>query len=291
MTTVAYYPGCTLKANAAICDVAGRAVAAAFDIDLVELERWNCCGSVFGMSADERMAHVASLRNLIRVQESGANEVVTMCAMCQNTLRQVDSLVRRDNPARTTMNGFLDEEPDYRGGVTVTHYLTLLDRIGVEVLRERVTKPLTGLAVAPYYGCTLLRPAEVAIDDWEDPSLMERLLGALGADVIRDPLRVECCGAHLIVDHPDAVAARTRAIVDSARARGAEALTVMCPLCFHNLDRDHLEGTAGLPVFYLTQLVALALGLAPELWLDEGHTIDPRPLLRARSLLEPEVAP
>lgn len=287
MTTVAYYPGCSLKSRARPCEVAGREAATALGIELVELERWNCCGTVFSMTAGDRMHHIASLRNLTRVQDSGHREVVTMCAMCHSSLRQVNELSREDGAALDTMNQFMDRESDYEGGVEVLHYLTLLDRLGKEALAERVVRPLTGLRVAPYYGCTLLRPACGAVDDAEDPDLMERLLEALGAEVVRDPMRVECCGAHLVVDRPEAVAVRVRAIHDSARAGGADVLATMCPLCFHNLDRgDDADGDDRLAVLYFTQLVALAVGVPPERWLDGGHRVDPRPLLRSLDLVE-----
>ncbi len=287
MTTVAYYPGCSLKRSARICEAAGFAAASRLGLELVELERWNCCGTVFSMSSGDRMHHLASLRNLVRVQESGHREVVTLCAMCHNTLRQVNDLARREDDSLATMNQFMDGEPDYRGEVEVLHFLTLLDRLGPEQLPARVERPLTGLRVAPYYGCTLLRPKGAGVDDPEDPSLMERLLEALGAEVVRDPLRVECCGAYLSVSRPEAVRVRAAAIHASARAGGAEALATMCPLCAHNLDAARPgPDEPGLVVFYFTQLVALALGAAPEQFLDASQRVDPRPLLRGKGLLE-----
>jgi heterodisulfide reductase subunit B len=287
MKTVAYYPGCSLKRSARSCETAGFAAADRLGIELVELERWNCCGTVFSMSSGDRMHHVGSLRNLVRVQESGHDEVVTMCAMCHNTLRQVNEMAGRDDEALETMNQFMDDEPDYRAEVEVLHYLTMLDRLGPERIAERVERPLTGLRVAPYYGCTLVRPKGAGVDDAEDPSLMERLLEVLGAEVVRDPMRVECCGAYMSVTRPETIRVRAQAIHGSARANGAEALATMCPLCAHNLDAVRPgPDEPGLVVFYFTQLVALALGAPPEQFLDASHRVDPRPLLRDKGLLE-----
>jgi heterodisulfide reductase subunit B len=206
--------------------------------------------------------------------------------MCHNTLRQVNDMARRDGEALATLNHFMDDEPDYRAEVEVLHYLTMLDRLGPEAIAERVKRPLTGLRVAPYYGCTLVRPKGAGIDDPEDPSLMERLLEVLGADVVRDPMRVECCGAYMSVSRPETIRVRAQAIHGSARASGAEALATMCPLCAHNLDAVRPgPDEPGLVVFYFTQLVALALGASPEQFLDASQRVDPRPLLRDKGLL------
>jgi heterodisulfide reductase subunit B len=239
------------------------------------------------MSTEERMHHLGSLRNLVRVQEAGYQEVVTMCAMCQNTLRQVNNKIRRNGESLAIMNRFMDEEPAYRGEVEVLHYLTLLDRLGSEVIAARVERPLTGLRIAPYYGCTLVRPQGAGIDDPEDPSLMERLLEALGAEVVRDAMRVECCGAYMGVSKPGTIHVRASAIHGSARSSGAEALATMCPLCAHNLDAVGPEANEpALVVFYFTQLVALALGAPPEQCLAANQRVDPRPLLRDKGLLD-----
>ncbi len=287
MTTLAYYPGCSLKRFARGCEIAGLEAARRLGIELVELERWNCCGTVFSMSSGERMHHLGSLRNLVRVQEAGYQEVVTMCAMCQNTLRQVNNEVRRDGESLAIMNRFMDEEPAYRGEVEVLHYLTLLDRLGPQAIAARMERPLTGLRIAPYYGCTLVRPHSAGIDDPEDPSLMERLLEALGAEVVRDPMRVECCGAYMGVSKPGTIRVRSSAIHGSARSSGAEALATMCPLCAHNLDAvGPGPDEPALVVFYFTQLVALALGAPPEQFLAATQRVDPRPLLRDKGLLE-----
>lgn len=287
MTKLAYYPGCSMKRSASSCESAGLAAAEQLGLELVELDRWNCCGTVFSMSSGDRMHHVGSLRNLARVQQAGHDEVVTMCAMCHNTLRQVNDLAREDASSLAQMNDFMDDEPDYRGAVEVVHYLTMLDRLGPDAIQTKVARPLSGLRVAPYYGCTLVRPKGAAIDDVEDPSLMERLLDVLGADVVRDPMRVECCGAYMSVGRPETVRARAAEIHGSARANGAEALATMCPLCAHNLDSERpSDDEPGLVVFYFTQLVALALGIDPERFLDDTHRVDPRPLLRSKGLLE-----
>ena len=174
---LAYYPGCTMKTQAANLELAAVEALNLLGVEYVELERWNCCGTVFSMSSGERMHHLGSLRNLVRVQQAGYPEVVTMCAMCQNTLRQVNNEVRRDADSLAMMNRFMDEEPDYDGGIEVVHYLNLLrDQVGWDALKEKIVRPLDGLKVASFYGCTLLRPEEVSIDPLHEGVLEEFLL-------------------------------------------------------------------------------------------------------------------
>ena len=276
MTTVAYYPGCSLKRSGRICETAGLAAAERLGLELVELERWNCCGTVFSMSSGDRMHHLGSLRNLVRVQQVGHDEVVTMCAMCHNTLRQVNDLARDDDDALSTLNQFMDEEPDYRGDVEVLHYLTMLDRLGPEAIAERWSVPSRACAWRPTTAARSCGPKGAGVDDPEDPSLMERLLELLGAEVVRDPMRVECCGAYMSVSSTgdDRVrAAGDPRIGACERRRGAgHDVPAVRP---QPRRRSPGPDEPGLVVFYFTQLVALALGAPPEEFLDASQRVDP----------------
>jgi len=151
--------------------------------------------------------------------------------------------------------------------------------VGLAAVGEKVTTGLKGLKVAPYYGCMLLRPKEIGLDDSENPVVFEDLLRALGAEAIDFPWKAECCGSYLTVDNADIVTIRTREIINSAARRGAEALATSCPLCFFNLDkRQELAGDIRMPVFYITELMAIAFGLDAERY--DLHYVDPRPLLQ-----------
>jgi heterodisulfide reductase subunit B len=230
------------------------AASDALGIRLEELNRWTCCGTMFSSGADELAPHLGPLRNLIRVQQAGHDQVITLCAMCHNTLAQVNRLVRDEPDKLDELNGFMTEEPPYEGDVEAVHFLTLLARVGLDRLSARVKRPLSDMVVAPYYGCALLRPPGAGIDDAEEPQLFERLLETIGAQVVSDPMRTECCGSYLTVKHPEAVLTRAQAIVGSAERHGATAIATMCPLCAFNLKK---AGT--LPVYYFTELLAKAL--------------------------------
>lgn len=283
---IAYYPGCTLKSTAQNFEKTTLTVSDALGITLVELPRWNCCGTVYSLASDDLMHHLAPVRNLIRVQEMGFNRVTTLCSMCYNTLEQANQLVKNDPEKLEKMNSFMDLEEDYKGNVKVIHYLTLLkEEVGFHAIP--VKNPLEGLTVVPYYGCLLLRPEEVSIDNPEAPTIMADLLTALGADVVDHPYKLECCGSYHTVDHKEVVCEKTYSILHSAHKRGAEAVVLSCPLCEFNLDsrqKDVEKELAPMPVLYFSQLLAVSLGLTEDLGFDQ-HYVNPEPLLRKKGLL------
>jgi len=176
---------------------------------------------------------------------------------------------------------------------TVKHLLEILVQdLGTERLSQAVRKPLSGLKVACYYGCLLTRPPEVPqLDDCEAPTIMERLLQAVGAESVDWTHRMECCGANFTLSRPGVVLQLTNAVLDSAKAAGADCIMVGCPLCHGNLDirQKEIEGvyyrSYDMPIFYLTQLVGLALGVpADRLGLD-ALIVSPQRLLREKMLL------
>jgi len=299
-----YFPGCALKDQARGFERAAQAAMERLGYELAELPRWNCCGTVYSLSSDDLMRHVAPVRNFIRVQELGERRLVTLCAMCYNTLRRSARFVSTDPERLQRINAFMDEEPDYAGGVEVLHLLQLLrDEIGYEEIEARVERPLYGLKVAPYYGCMLLRPREVGIDDPDRPETMELLFEYLGAEAVDSPHKVECCGAYQTVANPEIARERVLEIVGAAARRGADLIVTSCPLCTYNLehhqlsvpgDASHVTGDKSstrhalpvtrhvIPILYFTQLLAFALGAPGEELGFEQAAVDPRPVLAQR---------
>jgi heterodisulfide reductase subunit B len=278
---IPYFPGCTLSTKASGYDRSGRAVAQALGLEFQELPEWQCCGATFPLSTDNAMALIAPTRLLRQAQEAGG-EVTTLCAICFHVLRRTQNFLQGHADVLERINWFT-EEP-YLGQVRVTHFLELLrDQLGWETLKRKVTQPLKGLKVAPYYGCLLLRPpAEIQLDDPDDPHILHECLEALGCEVITFPYQSECCGSYLAVSKPDVPQQLAQDILASVQRHGAQALVTACPLCQYNLDypQQTVSGWAikPLPVLYFTQLMAVALGLPEEVWGMEHHSIDPRPL-------------
>ena len=290
---IPYYPGCTLKATAKNFEDTARLVAGVFDYELDDLYRWNCCGAVYGLSEDNVMHKVAPVRNLLRVKEVGEKRVLTLCSMCFNTLKRANYYVRKNKDKLEVINAIMYlENTTYDGSVEVIHLLELLrDEIGFDKIKKAVKKPLKGITVAAYYGCLLLRPGEIAIDNMEQPTVMEDLMEALGAKVVDLNVKTECCGAYQTVARKDLVADRTNFIIEEAYAGGADVLITSCPLCHFNLDRRQKDAKERhpefkpMPILYFTQLMALALGFEEDKLGFDSHYIDPRPLLKERGLL------
>jgi heterodisulfide reductase subunit B len=288
---VSYYPGCTLKTKAKNLESAALSSMTALGVEFKELPRWNCCGAVHSLADDDLIHHVAPVRDLIRAMEQGSEKVVTLCSMCYNTLARANLLMREDAVKRKTINDFMNEEKDYGGEVEVVHFLNFLrDEVGWEKLRESVKRPLSGLKVAAYYGCTLLRPKNVAIEPPGHPRLMGDFLEALGASPVGFSNSALCCGSYQILMNREAALGAVSAIIGSASKAGAEAMVISCPLCEFNLagsQGDLLETrkiSKGLPVFYFTQLLALALGLDSEALRFDLNDPSSMELIKTRNL-------
>jgi heterodisulfide reductase subunit B len=271
----AYFPGCTLSTKAAGFDLSGRAVAQALGLELNELPEWQCCGATFPLATDNSMALIAPTRLLAQAQNAGGH-VTTLCAICFHVLRRTQTTLQKQPEMLERINWFT-EEP-YNGQARVSHFLELLrDEIGWSKLTEHVTRPLTGIRVAPYYGCLLLRPQnEIGLDDPDQPRILHDLLSALGCEVVDFPYQVECCGSYLAVSKPELPEKLSKEILFSARQHGAQAIATACPLCHFNLDfpqRPEISGSNSdvIPIFYFTQLMAIALGLSEDNWGTQSH--------------------
>lgn len=291
---LSYYPGCTMKAHAANFESSLLYAMEQLGVDVEEISRWNCCGTVSSLAEDDAMRQLAPIRNLIRVKEANASRVMTACAMCSNVLKRANARVKADPALLERMNGFMSDEPvAYEGDVGVLHTLEVLDELKADArsVASRVVKSLAGLRVASYYGCLLVRPRAIAFDNVEDPQLLDELVLALGGQPVDFSHKTECCGAYQTVDKPEIIAGRTYQILTDAREQGAEMVVVSCPLCAFNLDqrqkitrRLHPD-FEGLPVVYFTQLMAIAFGCEESVLKLDLHYISPRAVLAEKGLL------
>ncbi|MEW5920143.1 MAG: CoB--CoM heterodisulfide reductase iron-sulfur subunit B family protein [Bacillota bacterium] len=264
-----YYPGCTLKTQAgASLERPALQAARALGIDLVEQEEWQCCGAVFPLATDEIAPFLAAVRSLATARDRG-EKLVTLCAACHHVLKRTNHLLQVGSETRDKTNNYLQLEQPYTGEGQVIHYLELLrDELGFDRVAQKVTHPLAGRRIAPYYGCLLLRPAKImAFDNAEDPRVMEDLLLSLGAEPVDYPYRTECCGVYLSVNNEEIAGSMVRKIVHAALKQGAEAMVNACPLCHYNLLNLQEKTPGGeplLPVYYFTELLVTALGLPEE---------------------------
>jgi heterodisulfide reductase subunit B len=292
-----YYPGCTLIDTARNFDRCGRAAARALDVELVEMPDWTCCGTTFPLTNRKIVGLVAPVRTLVNTKRAGYEELLTLCSFCYNVLKRANYAVRNRGDERMRINAYLEDEfaregqeySEYEGQVEVVHLLEVLrDKVGFESVTAQVTRPLEDLKVAPYYGCLLLRPqSEIGLDDADEPTVLEDLLGALGCDAIDFPHRVECCGSYLGLSSPDIALQNSYEVVHTASRLGADVLAVVCPLCAYNLDlrqeemHQRFSGFRQVPVMYFTELLALALEVDEEAYAWDRHAVDPLPVLQA----------
>lgn len=252
-----YYPGCTLRNKAKDLDDYARKCALVLGFELEELDQWQCCGGVYPLGSDEIASKLPSVRALHAAKEKG-QELVAVCSACYHVLKRVNDDMANVADIQTRANNYMGLEAPYKGETTVLHFLEILrDRIGFDVLKEKVVNPLTGRKIAAYYGCLLLRPGSVmAFDDPENPAILEDFIRALGAEPVVYPYRNECCGGYISIKDQAASGKMCARIIESADGFGADCMVTACPLCKYNLAKN---GT--LPVIYFTELLAEALGV------------------------------
>jgi len=286
----AYYPGCSLQGTAKEYDLSARAVCRALGIELKEIPDWNCCGASSAHATNHLLALALPARVLALAEREGLPEIAAPCAACFNRLAVTTARLNHDEVARQRINNLI--EMDYRGTGRVKSMVdVVVADYGLEALREKVRRPLTGLRVAAYYGCLLVRPPDVTrFDDPENPQKMERLVEALGGEPVDWSHKVECCGMSLSVSRTDIAVRLVNEILRAARASEADCLMVACPLCQANLDLRQPDAERvyraryNLPVYYFTQLTGVALGLDTGALGLHTHLVDPLPLLRSKKL-------
>jgi len=275
---VAYYPGCSLTSTAKEYDESTRAVCDALGITLLEPKGWVCCGGSVAHRADPQRAFDLPMENLSLVARSGFSEVTMPCAGCFS----------RHKFAQAAEPG--EEAAAVGPAVRVSSLLeTILQHAGTQEVAARVKRPLKGLRVVCYYGCMLTRPPDVTgAGRPEDPTEMDRLVAALGAQVIDWSYKTACCGAVHSLVRKEIVLTLGKELIDQARAAGADAIAVACPLCHANLDarQTQMEIDQPMPVLYFTQLMAIAMGLPPKAAALNGNLMDARPILKEKALID-----
>lgn len=289
-----YFPGCSLLTSAAEYAHSAESVLASLGVELEELDDWVCCGATPAHATSHLLSLALPAISCAAAERQGL-DVLTCCAACYSRLKQANQAVRDDAAVQAQVSELI-EEP-YTGKPRVLHITEVLAReIGPEAIRAQVTRPLTGLKVACYYGCLMARmPEGLRIDHAEYPVLLDELMSAAGAEPLDWSYKTECCGAALTLARQKTVVRLSGQVVEIARESGADVLAVACPLCQANLDmyqsdaEKRLGRQLGVPVLYFTQLLGLALGLDLEvLGLDKG-IVDPLPLLAEKGLVSGSV--
>jgi heterodisulfide reductase subunit B2 len=280
---VSYYPGCSLHGTGKEYDLSVRAVSRVLGIELEEIEDWSCCGATSAHSTNFKLSIALPVRDLITAEKK-AQDVMLPCAACFNRFKTAQHHLQHDPGLKAEVEEIVGGR--YRGSVAVRNPIDIIvNDIGLETLEAKVVKRLSGLKPVSYYGCLLLRPPEVCrFDDAENPVLLDRILAALGTEVHPWSFKTDCCGGSLTISRTEIVVRMVDRLMTMAREAGANCLVTACPICMANLDMRASEDTR-LPVFYFTELAALAMEQkGPKGWFRLHHT-DPRPLLKGLGLL------
>ncbi len=269
---IAYYKGCVPGLSTRELDASTRALAPKLGLELVELENVTCCGAGDIQTADPDYALHLNARILSEAERAGLDTILTICNVCTLNLRQA-ALQLADEELRARVNENLERSGAraYSGGVEVTHLLWLVARgEGLERLKEVALKKLDGLRVAPFYGCQLLRPSKLmGFEDPDRPSSLETVIEACGGEPVDYPAKALCCGFPILLAREKTSLAELARPLEQALEAGAEAMVTSCPLCHLSLDAwqrsaERARGKKlGLPIFHLSELIALAAGIEP----------------------------
>ncbi len=263
-----YFPGCSASdGSARAYNWSTQAVSKGLDIDLVELDDWNCCRSTPSSSVDELGAFCMAARDLVLAEKTGLN-FVTPCSACYVIFNRTNSYLKQYPQLKAKVGEALAAGGlEYHGTVRVRHLLDVITSdIDYDTIKSKVKKPLNGLKVAPYYGCQVVRP-RFGFDHPEYPQSLDKLIGNLGGEPIPFPLKTRCCGGSLIISEEDVALGLIRKLLDSALSNGAECLITVCPLCQTNLDayqsqvNKKFKTKFNLPILFFTQLMGVAFGL------------------------------
>ena len=258
---VSYFPGCTLKNKAKDLDLYAYRSAEALGVTLEEIKDWQCCGGVFTTAVDEVATKLSSVRAL-KAARDAEQPLITVCSACHNVIKQTNHAMQNNKAFADKVNRYLAQDGGYFGETEIYHYLEMLrDLVGFDTVKSKVVNSLKGKKIAAYYGCLLLRPNTVMrMDDPENPTIMENFIRSLGADAVVYARRNECCGGYISVESPESAKRNSNAIIENAKAAGAEMIVTACPLCKYNLEKNG----ADIPVVYFTELLADALGVKED---------------------------
>jgi heterodisulfide reductase subunit B len=292
MTQLAYYPGCSLHSSSELYDVQCKMVFQNLGIELREIEDWNCCGATAAAKTDDFLAVALPARNLGLAAATGLAEIVIPCSSCYSRTLVSQKALAADPALKDSINAELSQK--IKGDIKVSSILeVLVPRARSGELAAKTVKKLEGLKPACYYGCLLTRfPLDVDVpDDVENPQGMETILKSLGAVPVDWGYKTDCCGASASVNDADQSRLLMSRIFTDAIGRGANCLVTTCPLCQFNVDayQDAVGKQFGiekrLPVYFITELIGVSMGMNPEAMQVDRHFVDAMSLLKELNLL------
>lgn len=275
MSKYMFYPGCSMESSAKAYDESMWKILEPLGLDFEVIDDWNCCGATEYVGISLTPAYALIVRNLALAaqQAKDTDTVVASCSACYLNLAKADHYMGErktlDNNVNTALSaGGLQYKP---GSLQIRHLLDIIiNDVGTDKIAQQVKRPLSGLRVAPYVGCMVPRPDyEKRWSDTEYPNELDRLLKALGAEVIDFPLKTHCCGGHMTQIGPETAFELIRRLVHAADQYKADLMVTLCPMCQLNLDayqsemNRHFKTNYHMPILFFTQLMGLAFDIDP----------------------------
>lgn len=289
---IAYYPGCSLQASSELYDIQSRLVFRRLGVELKEIEDWNCCGATSASKTDDFLALALPARNLGIADASGLAELVIPCSSCYSRMLVSQKKLVDDPGLKNKINAELTKKVE--GKIKISSILEVLVSKAISgEIAEKSIKKLEGLKPVCYYGCLLTRfPCDVEVpDNVENPQGMEIVCKVLGAQPLDWSYKTDCCGASAVINDTDTSLLLMSSILKDALARGANCFITTCPMCQLNLDayQDRVGGKYGiqkrLPVYFITELLGIAMGFSPKEMQLNRHFIDSSGLLMELKLI------
>jgi len=284
---IAYYPGCSLHASSELYDRQCKMVLKHLGIELKEIEDWNCCGATSASKTDDFLAVALPARNLGIADASGLSEMLIPCSSCYNRMMESQKILSEDSGLKEKINAELFKKVE--GKIRIVSILdVLVSKAHSGEIAEKSVKRLEGLKPACYYGCLLTRfSCDIHIsDDIENPQGMETVCRALEAAPIDWSYKTDCCGASAAINDTDTSLFLMSKIINDAFARGADCFVTTCPMCQMNMDMYQNQvseryGIRGrLPVFFITELLGIAMGMSPRQLQINRHFVDAIEILK-----------
>ncbi|RLD00470.1 MAG: disulfide reductase [Chloroflexi bacterium] len=279
-----FYPGCSQDSSALEYKVSTLAVLEALGAEVKELQDWTCCGASAASVMSDLLGLVLPARNLALAEQSREGwDVLTVCSACYTNFRRTMEAAA-DPTTLATINQALDVEGvTYHGQAVARHVMDVLaNDFTVEEVTALVKRPLTGLTVAPYYGCQTVRPYS-PFDDDQRPTSMIAVLEALGATVHNHNREASCCGTSLLTTKPELGVKMTSSVLEACEP--ADCVATVCPMCHMNLDSyqgkvsQELGREVRIPILFLPQLMGLAFGLPESAMMFKRHVVSVKPVL------------
>ncbi|MFW9855093.1 MAG: CoB--CoM heterodisulfide reductase iron-sulfur subunit B family protein [Candidatus Thorarchaeota archaeon] len=290
---IAYYPGCSLHKMAKEYNKSTYKVSKALDLELEELEGWNCCGAMEVSAIDPLAADGIVARNLALAETQGYNDLMAVCPACSHKLISVNRKMELNDAKAEEINSLLDRSYT-PGAVNPIHFLQVLkDKIGLDKIRQKVLpgNPLEGKKGVSYYGCLCTRPGDVIqFEDPNNPTFMDDILRVIGVEVPHFPMKTKCCGATQLMVNKPLVESLTGNILLNAHDVGAEFVVVACQMCAQALDGQQKQSlkrveakNVKLPVLYISQALGIAMGMSYGMLGLGSNFVSPKRLLARKS--------